>query len=106
MIYLAAVIGVPALFISIFATPAKIKKIHWFRNLVIAGLIGGSLTAVTFLAVGVPADIAKKDWYSLWTGVWEIGGPLIVAFWNLWRLWREPDRPPQPTQTSGADLCG
>lgn len=106
MIYLAAVIGVPALFISIFAPPDKIKETHWLRNLVIAGLIGGSLTAVTFLAFGVLPDAAKNNWHSLLSGIWEIGGPLIVALWNLWRLWKEPNKRFQPTQVGSADLSG
>lgn len=88
-IYPAAAIGVPALFVSIFMAPKKINEKRWLRNLIIAGLIGGSITAVTFLSIGVSADFPKKNWHSLWTGIWQIGGPLVVAFWNMWRLWKE-----------------
>ncbi|MCW5548536.1 MAG: hypothetical protein KIT44_06185 [Opitutaceae bacterium] len=90
LIYPAAALGVPALLVSIFASPAGIKKVKWLLYLVVAGLVAGSFTAVTFLAVTLTDNADGVGRHFSWISLWQIGGPLLVAFWNLGRLWREP----------------
>lgn len=89
LIYPAAAIGIPALVFSILVAPAAIKRTRWLCWLVSIGLIAGSLTAVTFLSVATPSQFEEKNWSSLAMTTWQMGGPLLVAFWNLGRLWRE-----------------
>ena len=91
LIYPAAAIGLPALLLSIFVAPAALPP-RWARFVVI-GLLAGSFTAVTFLALVVPRSIAAQDWSGLWSSAWQLGGPLLVALWNLGRLWRTTRRP-------------
>ncbi len=90
LIYPAAAIGIPVLFVSIFVPPAGIKKLKWLRHLVVAGLVAGSFTAVTFLAVSLTDNHDAAGRQLSWISLWQIGGPLLVALWNLGRLWREP----------------
>ena len=92
LVWIGALVGIPALAVSIFVPPVTIKKARWRRMFVVGGLIGGSITAVTFLTIGLPDDVAKSNWSSFASGAWQIGGPLIVALWNLWRLWKEPNQ--------------
>jgi hypothetical protein len=92
LIYPAAAIGIPALIVSIFVAPAAIRQKSWLARSVVIGLIAGSLTAVTFLAVTAPSYLDQRNWSSLTMSLWQIGGPLIVAVWNLARLWRAPRR--------------
>lgn len=90
LIYPAAAIGIPALFVSIFVPPAGIKKVKWLRHLVVAGLVAGSFTAVKFLAVSLTGNNNGAGRELSWISLWQLGGPLLVALWNLGRLWREP----------------
>lgn len=100
MISPAAALGIPALFVSIFASPASVMKRRFLRSLIIIGLISGSILAVTLLIVFLPGDISRRDWRALFSAVWQIGGPLIVASWNLCRLFKEPNKSYMATPTS------
>lgn len=86
LIYPAAAVGLPALLASIFIPPTQLNSTRWLRRLVVAGLMGGSITAITFLAVTLPADFREKNWRAIGFDLWQLGGPLVVALWNLIRL--------------------
>ena len=101
LVWIGGLLGIPALAASIFVPTAIIKKARWSQWVVIIGLIGGSITAGTLLTIRVPSDIAMSNWKSIATGTWQIGGPLIVALWNLWRLWKEPNQPLQRNASTG-----
>lgn len=92
LIYPAAAIGIPALLISIFAAPVTIRRKTWLTSFVVIGLVAGSLAAATFLVLLVPSNLAQEDGSRKWMSAWQMGGPLVVAIWNLARLWRETRR--------------
>lgn len=87
LIYPAAAIGIPALAVSIFVAPAAIKQRAWLARFVVIGLLAGSLTAITFLSLTMPAALEQRNWSALRMSAWQMGGPLLVAAWNLVRLW-------------------
>lgn len=87
LIYPAAAIGIPALIVSIVAAPATILRKAWLTRAVVIGLVAGSLAAVALLSLTLPADLAQGDTQGRWTSAWQLGGPLVVALWNLARLW-------------------
>ncbi len=92
LIYPAAAIGIPALLISIFAAPVTIRRKAWLTCVVVIGLVAGSLAAATFLVLLVPSNYAQDDGSGKWMSAWQMGGPLVVAIWNLARLWSETRR--------------
>jgi hypothetical protein len=83
LIIFGAIIGGPAIFLSIFVrTPAR-----WLRNLLIIGLIGGSCEMIMLLCTG---GVFGHGITATICVAWINGGPLLVAIWNLWRLWKNP----------------
>lgn len=93
LVYPAAAIGIPALLVSIFAAPGTIRRKAGLTWLVVIGLVAGSLAAGMFLSLTLPEHLAHRHWSELATGVWQLGGPLLVAVWNLARLWTEKHGP-------------
>ncbi|MDR0353144.1 MAG: hypothetical protein LBI02_07280 [Opitutaceae bacterium] len=89
-----ALIGTPAIFLSIFArSPAR-----WLRNLLTIGLIG-SLCGQVFLCLSIAdSPFGMMRGIDIIASAWISGGPSLVAIWNLWRLWKKTPASPVPAK--------
>jgi hypothetical protein len=94
--------GIIALWISILAPATFLERHITLKKVVLAGLIGGAIAAVTFLAWIVPQRLSAHAYSRLPEDAWIYGGPLIVAVWNVRRfLGQKPNLSPQRNAGDG-----